>query len=79
MTRNEKISKLANAVRDLRGLYRPASGTCVKAVWVYTPKLGEIGRVKLWLARLKLPVEETLHQIRSFKSYQEFNEWVRTL
>lgn len=76
--RNEKISKLANAVRELRGLYRPGS-QFTKHKWVRTPKPDCLARVAVWLERLNLPVDETLHQIRSFKSYKEFNAWIRTL
>lgn len=79
MTRNEKIRKLANAVKDFRGLYLPPMRRHDKPQCIRPKQDGAMSRVCLWLERLNLPVDETLHQIRSFKSYQEFNEWLRTL
>lgn len=78
MTRDEKIRKLANAVRDFRGKYvLKSDGTPGK--WVRPPQHMEVTRVVTWIKALGLPEEPTLHHIRSMKSWQEFNEWVKTL
>jgi len=77
MSRNEKIRKLANAVKDFRGM---CHGTPEKhGKWVRPPQPTQMARVVVWLERLNLPVQETLHLIRSMKTWQEFNDWTKTL
>jgi len=79
MTRAEKIRKLGNAVREYRGLCRTVPVPGQKTDWVRPPNPSALPRVELWLERLNLPVMESVHQIRSMKSWQEFNDWIRNL
>jgi hypothetical protein len=74
MTRNEKIRKLSNAVKDYLGLYRETTGE-----WMYPPKSSAILRVKVWLERLKIPVESGLERIHNLRNIKEFHAWLKTL
>lgn len=49
MTRSEKITKLANAIREYRGSYVPNSEP---RKWIRHPKPGAKERVLQWLERL---------------------------
>jgi hypothetical protein len=80
MSRNEKIQKLSNAIKECRGLYRFQITAGEKEIkWVRPPKPNAIPRVVLWLERLNLPVNETLDRIQGFASYNEFDAWMKTL
>jgi len=74
MTRSQKISKLANAVRAYRGLYRADSKQ-----WIQRPQSSAGERVKTWLERLHLDVTENLKKIDAFGSLPEFRNWLNSL
>lgn len=78
MTRTEKVKKLANAIREYRG----ASSTPADAdnvLWKYPPKPSAVTRVKAWLERLKLDIADSMKRIDGFKSFGEFEAWLRTI
>lgn len=72
MSRTEKLSKLANAVRDYRGATNNAQ-------WQRPPKHAEIERVKRWLRRLDLDVDACLTRINNFTTCDEFDRWMKSL
>ena len=76
MSRAEKVRKLANAVREYRG---STSSTAEDAVWRIPPKPSASPRVRVWLDRLKLDAADCMLKIREFKTYDEFNAWLRTI
>lgn len=75
MTRLLKIQKLTRAVKDYRGISSPlVAGQ--KVEWRHAPKKAEVARVKSWLVRLGVPVEETVEKIDKMKTWDEFYKWV---
>lgn len=77
MTRSEKIHKLSNAIRSYRGRTSTPAGTPNDQVkWVTPPKPKELERVKIWLTRLGLNVEDSVKAIDGFKHLGEFWKWV---
>lgn len=73
LTRAERITKLANAVRDLRG---------VDGFIKRSPRPAARYRVTSWLERLLKSgdeIREAMRKIESFKTYDEFQEWVKML
>lgn len=78
MNRNEKISKLANAIRRYRGISQPIQpGKPVE--WIVSPKIADRAFVVRWLTELGLPVPETLAKIEAFNQIDDFNDWIKTL
>lgn len=71
MTRNEKLRKLGNAVREYRGAYIPDSKK-----WVTPPKRQALERVKRWLAELKLDVEANVRFIDECQRWDDFRAWI---
>ena len=74
MTRNEKINKLARAVREYRGVYIVATRK-----WKRLPKPKAFPRVERWLLALGLDVKSNLHKIERFGTINDFREWVGKL
>lgn len=71
MTRSQKISKLANAVRAYRGMYHWNS-----KLWIHPPQMTARNRVVKWCERLGLDVSESLNKIDAFKDLPEFWDWL---
>lgn len=71
MTRNIKIKKLANAIRDYRGAYNATT-----LVWRVRPIPAAKVRVEKWLGELGLNVAATMPAIDGFKTKEEFNAWL---
>lgn len=74
MTRNAKIAKLANAIRDYRGAYNPTT-----MVWRVRPIPTAKGRVEKWLGELGLDVATTMPIIDGFETKGQFREWLAKL
>lgn len=75
MTRNNKLAKLANAVREWRGVFNTRSKT-----WKLPPNEKAVFRVARWLKELKRPdVDGDIAIIGDFKSYEQFNKWISAL
>jgi hypothetical protein len=74
MSRAEKIKKLGNAIREYRGQFHPRSEK-----WIYTPKPAALERVKAWVSRLGLDVQESVQRVNGFKSFAEFHNWISSL
>ena len=75
MSRDEKIRKLASAVRRWRGVKHPGTGQ-----WVQPPSEKAVFRVAKWLARLgRADVDGDIKTIGDFQTYQQFNAWLGTL
>jgi hypothetical protein len=74
MTRLEKQHKLANAIREYRGLYHAQS-----KAWIHAPKPDKLLRVKHWLAELDLDVAARVEEINNFKSLTAFHDWMRAI
>ena len=79
MNLNEKIRKLANAVKAYRGIsdHRPDSSG--KIHWRTTPKPASQPQVVKWIEKLGLDPEKTMDQVHGFKNLQEFDEWLKAL
>ena len=74
MSRDERINKLANAVREYRGVTDARTGA-----WVQTPKPKAELRVARWLEELGIDADEGISMIRSFKTFTEFRSWLKSL
>lgn len=73
MTRNDRLHKLGNAIREYRG----AKG--VHGKWIRPPNPGAQARVERWLAELGLDVTTHMAAIDGFKTREEFDAWMRSL
>jgi hypothetical protein len=76
LNRDQKIQKLAHAIKDYRGKFVPNPDGSVKK-WLTGPKPDALKRVVRWCSELSLPVEETLTKVEEFKNYAQFNTWIR--
>lgn len=74
MTRNEKIHKLANAIKRYRGSYDPKTGK-----WLRAPQKMELGKVCRWLSELGINNAGSVDKIDGFKTLDAFNAWIRTV
>ena len=84
MTRNERIQKLANAIRAYRGSYNPATG-----IWSSQPQPARREAILQHLRELRrrsLPnlvaneqVPKDMAAIDGFKTYDEFRNWITKL
>jgi hypothetical protein len=74
MSRDQKIGKLARAIKEYRGRY---NATAKK--WETPPNPGAAPRVMKWIQSLGLPLSETAHRVTQFKTIAEFNAWLKTI
>ena len=72
MSKNEKLHKLANAIREYRGARNAAHGK-----WIRPPKPVARRRVERWLGELGLDVAGSMVRIDAFETAGEFQDWVR--
>jgi hypothetical protein len=80
MTRTEKKRKLANAIREYRGINtitKNKDGT-EEVKWLSAPRKKVKDRIVKWLNEFKFNVEETMKKIDDFKTFDEFNAWLRS-
>ena len=75
MSRNEKINKLGNAIREYRGTYNP-----VTLKWKRQPKPHLADRLLRWLERLGVdePIV-ALADIQEFKDFDQMRDWLSKL
>lgn len=71
MSRNDKLHKLGNAVREWRGRYDAR-----KKRWLVPPKESARERVIRWLTDLGLDVLPSLAFLAKVKTEREFNAWI---
>lgn len=76
MNRAERIHKLANAIRRYRGAKATTADDCK---WRTPPNAKAKDDIYRWLARLQLPIVESMARIDSFKTVAEFNAWLRLI
>ena len=83
MTKEEKLKKLANAIKDYKGSknWSPNSPFPFdETPWNRAPQPLAIGRVLNGLARLKVKnVEEAVNRIEKFTSIEELHNFLRSL
>lgn len=80
LTKNAKLSKLGNAIREYRGVaYIPANDDR-PVVWKRAPKPQAVDRILRWLAALNVtePIV-ALADIQEFKSFDEMRAWLSKL
>lgn len=70
MSKNDRIHKLANAIREYRGARSEAHGK-----WIRPPKPGVIARVYRWMDELGIPRGDRV-LIDNFNTVEEFHAWV---
>lgn len=73
VSRNERLHKLGNAIRDYRG----AKG--VHGKWIRPPTPSARLRVCRWLDDLKIDRDQAMAAIDGFKTREEFDAWMRGL
>jgi hypothetical protein len=75
MTRNQKLTKLGNAIREYRGVYSAHTGK-----WRRPPKPEKVEGILKWLERLGIPEPiPLLSDIQEFKDFDEMRDWLRRL
>lgn len=72
MSRNEKIQKLANAIKEFKGARHGDT-------WIRTPKPSARDRILHWIKELDLEEWPTIASINSFSTIEQFNRWISTL
>jgi hypothetical protein len=81
MTRGETIRKLGNAIRAYRGATSTPPGA-IKTEWAICPQPDKLKRIVELLGLLRFDKEEQLFaiaQIDNFKTYAEFEVWMKKL
>jgi hypothetical protein len=74
MTRTERIRKLANAVKEYRGVFHANSRK-----WIRAPKPSKRTDIIRWLRALGVTdLQPHLASVDGFKSYAEFESWIRS-
>ena len=82
MTRDERIKKLANAIKLYRGIYNPTNGK-----WIRPPQPAKRADVVKWLESLRkfqhYPAEPEviiadMTKIDGFKTRPEYDAWIKT-
>lgn len=76
MTRTAKITKLANAIREYRGITQTPHGA-EHPIWRRAPNPKAIARIGHWITQLNLDVTESVKAIDGFKSFDEFRAWLK--
>jgi hypothetical protein len=74
MSRTDKIKKLANAIREYRGLRDIQSKK-----WIRSPKPSAGIRVVKWLTELGLNAQVEFVRVNTFTKVSEFHEWLKQL
>lgn len=74
MTRSQKLSKLANAIRAYRGLYHANNKE-----WIHRPQSKAAARVNTWLERCGYNVAESRAKIDGFTDLTQFRNWLNLL
>lgn len=74
MTRTQKIHKLANAIRAYRGVICTSTKK-----WKEAPDKGKLKSVQQYAGELSLNVEYATKLVDGFKTFDEFNAWLREL
>jgi hypothetical protein len=74
MSRNERIKKLANAIREYRGRWHPQ-----RKKWVETPNPARRAGVIRWAGELGLSQEMVLLNADGFQTMDEFDRWIRDI
>lgn len=77
MSWEAKITKLCRAVRAYRGIAH-GKDPQGKTIWSQMPQPNQRKRVVELLQKIGLGAEE-LKKIDQFKTFDEFNQWVKTL
>lgn len=78
MTRTEKIRKLANAIREYRGITKTPAGA-IQVQWWIAPHPAAASRVQKWLSHLGLDITLSMKLINEFKVTTELEAWLNTL
>jgi len=81
MSKSEKIRKLANAIKEFRGVTSSPVGA-IKPDWIRTPKPHKLTRICELLRSLGFDQEKekkAVQKIIGFKSYDEYNSWIKKL
>lgn len=74
MSRNERIKKLANAIREYRGRWNPQ----IKK-WVQPPNPARKAGVIRWAGELGLHQDMVLLNVEGFATMDEFDRWIRDI
>lgn len=74
MSKNEKLRKLGNAVREYRGSYHPKT-----KAWIHAPKRHSLERVRKWLSELNVDVVSGVAFIDRCETWIQFREWIADL
>lgn len=73
MTREQKKTKLGNALKQYRGRINPGTGK-----WIRPPDPSARRRVERWLTELGLS-GAALAKIDGFKTFGEYRDWIKTI
>ncbi len=78
MTKTQKITKLARAIKLYRGMTTPEGVEPKK--WINPPQKHRIEDIKRWLTRLNAPdVDLCIKEIDGFKTFPTYFQWLRDL
>jgi hypothetical protein len=70
MSKNEKICKLFNAVKQWRGVKNGKTGK-----WIKMPVTKAKARVERWMGELRIPLSK-IEELASMKTYGDFKVWL---
>ena len=74
MTRNQRIAKLANAIREYRGRWNPKTKK-----WVQPPNPAKKANMVRWASTIGLHTLMVVHNADNFATMDEFDRWIRDI
>ena len=74
MTRNQRIAKLANAIREYRGRWNPKTKK-----WVQPPNPSKKSNIVRWACELGLHAPMVILNADNFATMDEFNRWIKDI
>jgi hypothetical protein len=72
LSKTDKILKLANAIREYRGIFDLRTQS-----WKKPPNKGAMKRIRRWLDSLGIATVENTKAIDGFKTFDEMNAWLK--
>lgn len=77
MTRQEKVRKLANAVKAYKGICNNVPREDKNFKWIVAPDKNALTRALIWADKLGITLAK--QRIDDFKTFGEFNNWIKFL
>ena len=76
--KQQLIRKLGNSIRKYRGITQGVRKDG-SPIWRESEQKKELEHLTSLINKLNLPTTETITRINNFKTWSEYNEWIKTV